>query len=60
MVGPPGLLVEGCLHPRLAVFAYPINDVVQTLQANNHQDHKKTNKKENIDSKTKNEKEPRG
>ena len=44
MVGPPGLSVEGCLHPRLAVFAYPINDVVQTLQAINHQSSKKSNK----------------
>ena len=33
MVGPPGLLVESCLHSRLVVFAYPTKEVVQTLYA---------------------------
>ena len=33
VVGPPGRLGEGCVHPRLAGFAYPTNDVVQTSHA---------------------------
>ena len=33
VVGPPGLSVKVCLHPWLAAFAYPMNDVVQTSHA---------------------------
>ena len=33
VVGPPGRLGEGCVHPRLAGFAYPTNDVAQTSHA---------------------------
>ena len=32
-VGPPGQSGEVCLHPWLAAFAYPANDVVQTSHA---------------------------
>jgi len=33
VVGPPGLSVKVCLHPWLAAFAYPMDDVVQTSHA---------------------------
>ena len=33
VVGPPGQSGGVCLHPWLAAFAYPTNDVVQTSHA---------------------------
>ena len=37
VVDPPGLSGRVCLHPYLAVFAYPTNDVVQTSHAVNRE-----------------------